>query len=931
MNQRRIAYLRFRITRNEFPESATITSAFGQLFLTYAPYGDTISLDIGRAYDTWDENEITSNNLPEPILIIGAQPLEIDTYESLNSWINFVDFTGSTSSWTSDPETVYTFWIAEVVGETGAVEFSSREGYYPPRIVINYYIPPTDTPIPTDTPTITPSRTPTPTETSTTIPSRTPTPIRTHTATPSRTATRTQIIPTTVMPGRTPTSTRTSPATVTRTTVRERTSTASATIAIPFTVTPTHGIYYPPGEHIPWGWVDVLIIIFIGAGGIFTGLVSKWIRYYRRPPQTPTSGQSSDGPPDSDKGPNIPPILPPLRLVRIWLTQNDTGRGTLVSDSMPLVINQWYSFHIQIQVRGIEHASERQAGKPTPLDVVIFSPGSDFLLERRTAVIEIPPTGNSTMAHIAIKPLQPGKRSIRVCVYYHNVLLQSAVLDVSVASQSGVRPGVSLPVNARLLDYVASPSFLNLDQFSNPTLSIFTNQAPDETHWIGIYSSGPKAAKTPPVAELFVFEPYRLTELAKTERNSLANAQAVLHRSNYPLPLDDRFIQSYERLLVDLAVTGFNLYNELFLNDPSGLGMERLKVFDRILHTPGLVSIARCRGNATSLPWAALYTFPLDVDSHRTQGLCLCETFTRELRANCWSERSVVLPIQDHLDAPELCSSRADCPLRSSASRRTVCPFGFWGFQHLIEQPLQYVKPTPVDSLPEMLKRKQLAQDRVLLWESGTRLRCTVGVNPDLSGIDEVYTEIKNLIPANHLNIEYSNDGDQILRLIIEGGRHLYYFFCHGVVKDNQFKLSFSQSSISSASLYPFDINWPDQPRPLFILNGCGTTAITPEIMHGFLEKLHLLGASGVVGTEIPVFATLAKTFGSIFIYYLLRGNSIGEAFLNLRRHLLRQGNPLGLVYTFYASSDLHIHSQGNCVWCNAHNSGKRRDDKRRG
>jgi hypothetical protein len=153
----------------------------------------------------------------------------------------------------------------------------------------------------------------------------------------------------------------------------------------------------------------------------------------------------------------------------------------------------------------------------------------------------------------------------------------------------------------------------------------------------------------------------------------------------------------------------------------------------------------------------------------------------------------------------------------------------------------------------------------------------------------------------------------------MEGGRHLYYFFCHGVIEEHSFRLKFSPDTISSASLYPLDINWPDQPKPLFILNACETTAVTPEIIYGFLEKLRSLGAVGVVGTEIPIATIPAKMIGSLLIYYLLNGNSIGEAFLKLRRHMQRQGNPLGLVYTFYAWADLHLHLEGNCVWCNTH------------
>ena len=37
------------------------------------------------------------------------------------------------------------------------------------------------------------------------------------------------------------------------------------------------------------------------------------------------------------------------------------------------------------------------------------------------------------------------------------------------------------------------------------------------------------------------------------------------------------------------------------------------------------------------------------------------------------------------------------CPRQGKDSERTVCPFGFLGFMHQIEQPIQLVEPFPTD------------------------------------------------------------------------------------------------------------------------------------------------------------------------------------------------------------------------------------------
>jgi hypothetical protein len=102
-------------------------------------------------------------------------------------------------------------------------------------------------------------------------------------------------------------------------------------------------------------------------------------------------------------------------------------------------------------------------------------------------------------------------------------------------------------------------------------------------------------------------------------------------------------------------------------------------------------------------------------------------------------------------------------------------------------------------------------------------------------------------------------------------------------------------------------------------LNGCETVAVTPEMVHGLLDRLHELGAAGVVGTEIQVYPTLAYPFGLELLERLLSGASLGEAFLEERKELLRKFNPLGLAYTYYAAAALHLHMEEGCGWCEAH------------
>jgi hypothetical protein len=662
------------------------------------------------------------------------------------------------------------------------------------------------------------------------------------------------------------------------------------------------------GCQVPWYVVGPIILLAVGILG-----------YWLFRPRKPSGGQRE--PPDGNKSdePIIPPVLPPLRLLRFWLTQTNPGGELPVNDNTALAAGSAYNLNVQIQVPTAEQAGVGQPGaRSIPLDLVLYSPESDFRVQQRRAVLEIPASGSSARISIPIRAQEAGVRRLRLCIYYQNTLLQSGVLEAAVNARSASGgEGMGGQVT-RQLDYVASPYLTQLGASPRPALNIFTNETSEGTHWVGVYSSEPEAGESMRQGQLFVFEANHLAHLAEMERQSLSEVQEERgSQLDWPLPLDERSLAKLGQDLISLAIEGFRLYNDLFLDDPSGLGMDTLRKFDAVLRTPGIISIARCRGSSTSLPWAGLYTFPLQVD--RPRDLRLCDIFKQELLANRWTGRTALNPIRDHLDTPGECLSQAGCPVRAAGDRQTVCPFGFWGWLHQIEQPLQQIKPTPVDSIPDWLRKRNFTQDGVLLWKAQQKLRCAVAVNRQFVMEDEVYARVQSTVPAQKLEIERTADASRILELIKGGGRHFYYFICHGVIRDDIFQLEFSPGAISSAGLYPFDMNWPEQPKPLFILNACESSATRPDLIHGFLEKLRLLGVSGVVGTEIPVAVGLAIPFGSQLMYYMLTGSSIGEAFLKLRSHLLRQGNPLGLLYSFYAPADLHLHPEGNCAWCRSH------------
>src|SRR5262249_39675093 len=77
------------------------------------------------------------------------------------------------------------------------------------------------------------------------------------------------------------------------------------------------------------------------------------------------------------------------------------------------------------------------------------------------------------------------------------------------------------------------------------------------------------------------------------------------------------------------------------------------------------IQVCRVRHSSFVFPWALLYDIPLE--SGADYSFCKSATLP-----DCWTPR--------HEDFPT-------CPYEDSHTGNTICPYGFWGIKHSIENP----------------------------------------------------------------------------------------------------------------------------------------------------------------------------------------------------------------------------------------------------
>ena len=321
--------------------------------------------------------------------------------------------------------------------------------------------------------------------------------------------------------------------------------------------------------------------------------------------------------------------------------------------------------------------------------------------------------------------------------------------------------------------------------------------------------------------------------------------------------------------LVNLAVRGHLLWRALLSAAP---GLDKIGSLNRI-------SVARNPRDGWSVPWAALYDRPVNVQAS------LCALFETELLAG-----------RDLLDEPAQCHARSECPLRrGDRGNLTLCPFGFWGLRREIEQSDSVESSTTPRELRTRVVDRDSKQIRLafISWPFASKERHLA----ELKERPMAVTEAPNPETA--------------LQVLAKGDEDVLYFFCHGGVdKNGMFSLFVGPSKAmdEKSQIAPYFLRGESRVNaPLVFLNGCDTMG--PAALASFVRTLRHMGAAAVIGTEIPVDTALARRVAQLVLDGMLAGQTLGRAFLNMRKAMLRRLSPLGLAYAFDGPAELVLHS----------------------
>ncbi len=631
----------------------------------------------------------------------------------------------------------------------------------------------------------------------------------------------------------------------------------------------------------------------LGAGGRFVNLQGYLADRYPDFPFPPPGTLSSES--------RIPAAEPPPERVVSTGFADPLNPGLPARPNIPLETGARYFFWLQIgaPVAGSIETAEvvldtSELPPDARLTVALFAYPGELLLTPGQDVgqLQLNPDGTITVGRPAAAaeeadedlrasrlffpvetPATPGVYRLRCHIYYEQILLQSRVVTARVSSDP--EPGRDAALTAET-DFILSRQFspTQLAPLPPHRLSLLLNDNDGATHGLRFWGEGEfkndSALDAGELQNLIDLVRGALRQAAWGDEEEYEPAKPYL----YDGPLD------LKRLRVDLlrmAIRGYRMYDVL-INRLAG-GREAVDRLQALMRRPGHIQLAARQHVRLVIPAAMIYDYWLDTGLKASE-YRFCPEFESWLQAG--------KPLSD-------CPCfQGDCPTVDEDD--VVCPSGFWGFRHALGVPVTL--PNSPDA------------PAVLPAGAGPELAVAVSTDPNFTGREAHEAALRKLHP--HLIYHYANERPETIELMQKRSPHVFYFFCHGRLSADTPALEVGPPGtrgISRDNLRSKRIRW-EKIRPLVFLNGCHTTALSPDraidLVSGFVDTA---AAAGVIGTEIVNFVPLARTFAEEMLRRFFAGEPIGEAVRAGRLAVLQQGNPLGLIFVPFVMSGLKLES----------------------
>lgn len=522
---------------------------------------------------------------------------------------------------------------------------------------------------------------------------------------------------------------------------------------------------------------------------------------------------------------------------------------------------------LEIGAHIVRYAAEQEIALTLDID------SEDFIILESTKVIYIPQAGTTKDIFFRLAtPVKTGLGEIRLRIYLENNLIQSYAICAHIAPMESEIPDRAIDGWWAECEYTLSAGFTNLDDFRYRRICIWLGKGREQvrTGMTGIMEAGLVSELNP------VFLANALAHYRQLLEDASIDKTGQTARYLYQDDLTPADPAVFDRCIRSLAELGQMLCFRVFGESNGREIAQRLHSIEQTQPEPMIVQIARLNLDLP-FPWDVLYDRPLVYHPHHN---VVCHGFV------------------DDTHCQESCPHVQD--------GNVICPYGFWGFRYIIEQPLR-----PPNAYPSVSTKVQV---------SSTPPKMTIVYGPGL-GLTEQHQYTVRQIAGDRARIEQLSSVDELLAALksIDDLPAAVYLYCHGG------NTAYSQWLVLGDDEPLRTIHLDDEVRrawtasledgrtaPLVVLNGCHTGKYDTATLLSFIHQFARLGAAGVIGTEIPIHEYMGKRFGEFWVERFLNGEPVGQIIYDFRQQLLQKQNVLGLAYVPYCYADLRLELEAN-------------------
>jgi len=506
----------------------------------------------------------------------------------------------------------------------------------------------------------------------------------------------------------------------------------------------------------------------------------------------------------------------------------------------------------------------------------------------------------------------------RICLYFENNLLQSAAVQISVGHPQEAKTIVK---NEIKVDFVLTnfhevaplrtrqiePLSPEAGEDGEPiVLNLTLNDDGSGMHRIVISTKGEQAAihYDPIGSEQLLSDARGVIGDCYWQRNDdgsfvVDNEWGGTQKRRLALAPDNgKSLKAFKWDLFKLADYGNKLFGLIFNNVTPPKGKTQLQWIRQLRSTladTATIQVARTGPAQYVFPWGLVYDYELVSEKDYK----ICKVVDEEWGLN--SRRK---------DGP----IPTRCPHHEEAyhQQNVICPYGFWGLRHRIEQP------------PSLSPEENSQAEAVRVIGSDQRFDFHAAFTSDSSlnqNLIQQHIDKLKAIPGLQFAPPPATDWTNVRQML--RAPQVAYFLCHGEFdadrkesylgvgpRDDDLEHRVYVSKLNSFMISQ-ELNADEWARraPLIVINGCHTTDLAPGQLLNFVSSFASAGASGVIGTEVSVILPVAVEVGELLFQALTQKQAVADAIRSIRWRLANRGNLLGLAYTPYCLADLRIRS----------------------